>query len=152
MNESTDIILKPSMLYAFLKALPLISLAFTFLFLAFWLSPYFILFSLVVCGLAWYRLLYIRSFKYQITTEYILLTEGIFFKRIDQVELFRVKDYIITQSFIMQICKLMYLTLKSTDAENATIRFQGIPESNIIETIRERVLEARKSNNIYELN
>ncbi|WP_354431974.1 MULTISPECIES: hypothetical protein, partial [unclassified Mucilaginibacter] len=60
--------------------------------------------------------------------------------------------YIITQSFIMQICKLMVLTLKSTDAENATILFQGIPESNIIETIRERVLEARKSNKIYELN
>ena len=152
MTQNDEILLRPTMLFAFLKALPLISLAVTFLLLAWWLSPYFILFSLVICGSAWYRLLYIRSFKYQITAEYILLTQGIFFKRIDQVELFRVKDYIITQSFIMQICNLMYLTLKSTDPENATIRFQGIPESNIIETIRERVLEARKSNNIYELN
>jgi uncharacterized membrane protein YdbT with pleckstrin-like domain len=140
------------MLFAFLKALPLLMLAITFLLLAWWLSPYFIVFSLGVSGLAWYRLLYIRSFKYQVTAEYILLTQGIFFKRIDQVELFRFKDYIITQSFVMQLCKLMYLTLKSTDVENATIRFQGIPESNIIESIRDRVLEARKSNNIYELN
>lgn len=152
MTQNDDILLRPAMLFAFLKALPLLTLAITFLFLAWWLSPYFIVFSLVVCGFAWYRLLYIRSFKYQVTPEYILLTQGIFFKRIDQVELFRVKDYIVTQSFIMQICKLMHLTLKSTDAKNATIRFQGIPESNIIETIRERVLEARKSNNIYELN
>jgi uncharacterized membrane protein YdbT with pleckstrin-like domain len=152
MTQNDDILLRPAMLFAFLKALPLIILALTFLLLAWWLSPYFIAFSLVVSGLAWYRLLYIRSFKYQVTAEYILLTQGIFFKRIDQVELFRVKDYIITQSFIMQVCQIMVLTLKSTDAENATIRFQGIPESNIIETIRERVLEARKSNNIYELN
>ncbi|MDB4926739.1 PH domain-containing protein [Mucilaginibacter sp.] len=152
MTQNDEILLRPAMLFAFLKALPLLTLAITFLLLAWCLSLYFILFSLVVCGFAWYRLLYIRSFKYQITAEYILLTQGIFFKRIDQLELFRVKDYIITQSFIMQICKLMYLTLKSTDAENAIIRFQGIPESNIIETIRERVLEARKSNNIYELN
>ena len=140
------------MLFTFLKALPLLILAITLLLLAWWLSPYFILFSLVVCGLAWNRFLYIRSFKYRVTDQYILLTEGIFFKRIDQVELFRVKDYIITRSFIMQICKLMVLTLKSTDSENATIRFFGIPESNIIETIRDRVLEARKTNKIYEIN
>ncbi|MFD2146315.1 PH domain-containing protein [Mucilaginibacter antarcticus] len=152
MTQNDDILLRPAMLFAFLKALPLITLAITFLLLAWWLSPYFIVFSLVVCGFAWYRLLYIRSFQYLITHEYILLTQGIFFKRIDQVELFRVKDYIITQSFIMQICKLMVLTLKSTDAENATIRFQGISESNIVETIRTRVLEVRKNNNIYELN
>lgn len=152
MSDTQDILLKPAMRFAFLKALPLILLAIIFLLLAWWLSPYFILFSLVVCAMAWYRLLYIRSFKYEITADYILLTQGIFFKRIDQVEMFRVKDYIITQSFVLQICRLMYLTLKSTDPENPTIQFRGIPESNLIETIRERVLAARKNNNIYELN
>jgi uncharacterized membrane protein YdbT with pleckstrin-like domain len=141
MTQNDDILLRPAMLFAFLKALPLLTLAITFLLLAWWLSPYFIVFSLVVSGLACYRLLYIRSFKYQVTAEYILLTQGIFFKRIDQVELFRIKDYIITQSFIMQICKLMQLTLKSTDAENATIRFEGIPESGILETIRDTGIE-----------
>jgi uncharacterized membrane protein YdbT with pleckstrin-like domain len=91
MTQNDDILLKPAMLFAFLKTLPLIFLAITFLLLAWWLSPYFILFSLAVCGLAWYRLLYIRSFQYLITTEYIRLTRGIFFKRVDQVEMFRVK-------------------------------------------------------------
>lgn len=87
-----------------------------------------------------------------LTAEYIRVTRGIFFKRIDQVELFRVKDYIITQSFLLQVFKLMYLTLKSTDPENPVIRFAGIPESDITDTIRDRVLAARKHNNIYELN
>jgi uncharacterized membrane protein YdbT with pleckstrin-like domain len=140
------------MIFAFLKAFPLILLALTFLLLAWWLSPYFIFFSLVVCGIAWYRLLYIRSFQYLITTEYIRMSRGIFFKRTDQVEMFRVKDYIITQSFLLQIVKLMYLTLKSTDPENPVIQFRGIPESTITDTIRDRVLAARKNNNIYELN
>ncbi|MEO6849043.1 MAG: PH domain-containing protein [Mucilaginibacter sp.] len=152
MTQNDDILLKPAMLFAFLKTLPLIFLAITFLLLAWWLSPYFILFSLAVCGLAWYRLLYIRSFQYLITTEYIRLTRGIFFKRVDQVEMFRVKDYIITQSFILQLFRLMYLTLKSTDPENPVIQFQGIPESTITDTIRDRVQEARKNNKIYELN
>jgi uncharacterized membrane protein YdbT with pleckstrin-like domain len=152
MTNNDDILLKPAMLFAFLKALPLILLATTFLLLAWWLSPYFILFSLAVCGAAWYRLLYIRSFQYLITAEYIRVTRGIFFKRVDQLEMFRVKDYIITQSFMLQIFKLMYLTLKSTDPENPVIQFQGIPESTITDTIRDRVLSARKNNNIYELN
>lgn len=152
MTQNDEILLRPAMLFAFLKALPLITLAITFLLLAWWLSPYFIVFSMVVCGFAWYRLLYIRSFQYLIINEYIRLTRGIFFKRIDQLEMFRVKDYIITQSFILQLFKLMYLTLKSTDPENPMIQFQGIPESAITDTIRNRVLEARKCNNIYELN
>ncbi|MEO7213330.1 PH domain-containing protein [Mucilaginibacter sp.] len=152
MTQNDEILLRPAMLYALLKALPLIILAITFLLLAWWLSPYFILFSLVVCAFAWYRLLYIRSFQYLITHEYIRMTSGIFFKRIDQLEMFRVKDYIITQSFMLQIFKLMYLTLKSTDPENSVIQLQGIPESAITDTIRDRVLEARKNNNIYELN
>ncbi|MET3981879.1 putative membrane protein YdbT with pleckstrin-like domain [Mucilaginibacter sp. UYP25] len=91
MTQNAEILLRPAMLFAFLKAFPLLTLAIIFLLLAWWLSPYFIVFSLVVCGFAWYRLLYIRSFKYQVTADYILLTQGIFFKRIDQVELFRVK-------------------------------------------------------------
>ena len=152
MTQNDDILLRPAMLFAFLKALPLILLALTFLLLAWWLSPYFILFSLVICGFAWYRLLYIRSFRYLITNEFIRLSRGIFFKRVDQLEMFRVKDYIITQSFILQLFKLMYLTLKSTDPENPMVQFQGIPESTITDTIRDRVLAARKSNNIYELN
>ena len=152
MSNNNDILLKPAIAFAFLKTVPMILLALTFLLLAWWLSPYFILFSLVVCGFAWYRLLYIRSFQYLITNEYIRLTRGIFFKRIDQLEMFRVKDYIITQSFILQLFKLMYLTLKSTDPENPIIQFQGIPESAITDTIRDRVLAARKNNNIYELN
>ena len=152
MIKNDDILLRPSMLFAFLKILPLILLAITLLLLAWWLSPYFILFSLVVCGSAWYRLLFIRSYQYLITAEFIRTTRGVFFKRIDQVEMFRVKDYIITQSFLLQLLRLMYLTLNSTDPENPIIQFKGIPESDITDTIRARVLEARKTNNIYELN
>ena len=152
MTQNDEILLRPAVLFAFLRALPLVLLAISLLLLAWWLSPYFILFSLAVCAIAWYRMLYIRSFRYLITHEYIRLTRGIFFKRIDQLEMFRIKDYVITQSFMMQVFKLMYLTLKSTDPENPLIQFQGIPESDITDTIRERVLVARKDNNIYELN
>jgi uncharacterized membrane protein YdbT with pleckstrin-like domain len=152
MTQNDDILLKPQLLFAFFKVLPLILLALTFLLLAWYLSPYFVLFAIGVCGGAWYQMLYIRSYRYLITAEYIRMTSGIFFKRTDQVEMFRVKDYTITQSFILQIFKLMHLTLITTDSNNKVVRLQGITESTITDTIRERVQLARHNNNIYELN
>ncbi|RYF99681.1 MAG: hypothetical protein EOO07_36435 [Chitinophagaceae bacterium] len=152
MKHQDDILLKPSVLFAFLKALPLLTLALTFLFLSWKLSPYFIVFGIAVAGFAWYRILFLRNCEYLIGKEYIKLSRGIFFKRIDQIEMFRVKDYIITQSFVLQIFRLMDVTLKSTDPENPVIWLRGIPLSDIIETIRERVQDARKENKIVELN
>ena len=140
------------MSFAFLKILPLILLSLVFLLLAWYLSPYFVLFSFAVLGAAWYRLLYIRSYTYLITAEVLRVTRGIFFKRTDQLEMFRIKDYIITQSFLLQLFRLMTLTLKSTDPENPVISLVGIPESDIINTIRDHVQEARKDNHIYEIN
>ena len=87
-----------------------------------------------------------------ITPEVVRITRGLFFKRTDQVEMYRIKDYIITQPFMLQVFHLMDLTLKSTDPENPVICLRGIPESDIIDTIRDHVQEARRHNRIYELN
>lgn len=152
MIQTNEISLRPGMSFAFLKILPLILLSLVFLLLAWYLSPYFVLFSFAVLGAAWYRLLYIRSNTYLITPEVLRVTRGIFFKRTDQLEMFRIKDYIITQSFLLQLFRLMTLTLKGTDPENPVISLVGIPESDIIDTIRDHVQEARKDNHIYEIN
>jgi len=39
-----------------------------------------------VAGMAWYRMLFIRNCEYLITMEYVRLSRGIFFKRVDQVK------------------------------------------------------------------
>jgi uncharacterized membrane protein YdbT with pleckstrin-like domain len=150
--QNHEINLKPAVIFAFLKCLPLMLLGIVFLLLAWWLSPLFLFFSFAIIGMAWYRFLYIRNSLYIITPEVIRISRGIFFKRTDQVEMFRVKDYIITQPFVLQLFHLMDLTLKSTDPENPVIWLRGIPESDIIDTIRDHVQEARQHNRIYEIN
>lgn len=152
MNHQDDILLKPTMVFAFIKTLPLLLLSLTFLFLAWKLSPYFIVFAIAVTGIAWYRMLFLRNCEYRIGLEYIQITTGIFFKRVDQVEMFRIKDYVITRSLLLQLFRLMDVMLISTDSETPIVWLRGIPLSDIIETIRERVQEARKSNKIVELN
>jgi hypothetical protein len=53
---------------------------------------------------------------------------------------------------MLQLFHLMDVTLKSTDPENPVIWLRGIPESDIIDTIRDHVQEARQHNRIYEIN
>jgi uncharacterized membrane protein YdbT with pleckstrin-like domain len=152
MIPNNELLLRPAVSFAVLKILPRLLLSLLFLLLAWCLFPVFIFFSLAVLGTASYRLLYIRGISYLICPEVIRLTRGIFFKRTDQLEMYRVKDYIVTQPLPLRLCGLMNLTLKGTDPENPVICLKGIPESGLVDIIRNHVQEARKNNNIYEIN
>jgi predicted RNA polymerase sigma factor len=46
----------------------------------------------------------------------------------------------------------MDLTLKGTDPENPVIWLRGIPRTDLVDVLRERVNEARQHNRLYELN
>jgi uncharacterized membrane protein YdbT with pleckstrin-like domain len=152
LNTPQVISLRPAAVFAFLKVFPLILCTLGFLFLAWWIYPVFIWFSLLTLAMAIYRFTYIRRISYWVTPEFVRISRGIFFKRTDQVELFRVKDYILTQSFLLQVFCLMDLELRSTDPVNPVIWLRGIPHSNLVDTIREHVQEGRQHNRIYEIN
>jgi uncharacterized membrane protein YdbT with pleckstrin-like domain len=152
MKERPELALRPAALYAFLQVLPLLLLALLFLAIAWWLFPLFIWLSLLTIIVAGYRFMFIRSILYLITPEVIRTRTGIFSKRLDNLEMFRIKDYTITQPFILQVFRLMNLTLKTTDPENKSMRLNGIPVSDIIDTIRGHVQEARQHNRIFEVN
>lgn len=150
--ETNEIILRPVNLFAFIRVFHLVLAGIIFLLLAWKLSPLFILLSLAASGIAWYRFIMIRSFKYLIEPEFIRITSGIFFKRTEQVELYRVKDYTVTQPFMHQLFNMMDLTLKTTDPGNPVVFLRGIPRSEIVDILRERVQEARRHNKIVEIN
>lgn len=152
MRTPHDIDLRPAVSFALLKVIPLILLSLAFLVLAWYSSPYFVFFSLSVLGAAWYRLLWIRSHRYLIGTETIRTSSGIFFKRTDELEMYRVKDYIVTRPLVMQLLGLMNVILKSTDAETPVLKLTGIPRSELVEVIRQRVQSARQLNKIFEIN
>lgn len=147
-----DIQIKPATLFAFIKATPLLLCAAGILYLANRYIPDLIWLGFVAIVFALYRYLYIRSAIYLVTGQYIRISRGILFKQIDTIELFRVKDYVITEPFLLQIFRLMDVHLKTTDPENPIIWLRGIPQSNIIDIIRERVLETRQHNRIFEIN
>jgi len=101
---------------------------------------------------ALYRYIYIRCVIYLVTTQYIRITQGIFFKRTDTVELYRVKDYIITEPIHFQIFRLMDLQLKTTDPENPILWLRGIPQTDLIDILRDRIQQSRQTNHIIEIS
>jgi uncharacterized membrane protein YdbT with pleckstrin-like domain len=152
MNQNNELLLRPAGIFAFIKVFPVLLMAAGFLLLAWKIAPIFLLPSFMITAFGWYRFMFLRNCSYLITPEIIRVSRGIFFKRVDQLEMFRIKDYIITQPFILQLFKLMDLTLKSTDPENPILWLRGIPVSDIVDVIREHVQEARKHNQIVEIN
>ncbi|MGP2550166.1 PH domain-containing protein [Mucilaginibacter rubeus] len=134
-----------------MKALPYLLTAIALLFSAWRFSPCLIWLSLAACVVALYKLCLIRCRRFLISGEFIRVTTGILFKRTDQLEMFRIKDFIVTQSLLFQIFKLMDLTLITTDATSKICRLTGIPASDLLDTIRMRVQDARKNNAIWEI-
>jgi uncharacterized membrane protein YdbT with pleckstrin-like domain len=151
-NNSKNLTLKPTNIFAILKISPLLIGILPATWLAYHYQPLFILLSILLSLFALYRYIYIRRAIYLVTPEYIRITTGICFKRTDTVELFRVKDYIITQPPLLQILNLMDLQLKTTDPENPILWLRGIPQTNIIDTLRDRILNSRNKNHIIEIS
>jgi membrane protein YdbS with pleckstrin-like domain len=151
-NNSDNITLKPAALFAIIKISPFLLSAIPATFLAYRYQPVFIFLSVFILLFALYRYIYIRRAIYLVTPEYIRITTGILFKCTDTVELFRVKDYIITQPPLLQILNLMDLQLKTTDPENPILWLRGIPQIDIIDTLRDRILNSRNRNHIIEIS
>ena len=121
--------LRPASVFALLQVLPFVALSVLFLMFAWRYLPGMIWISLVSTAMGCYRFVFIRRLRYVITTEVISISQGIFFKRIDYVELYRVRDYIQLQPLSLRLLGLMDLCLKSTDSENPIIWLRGIPAS-----------------------
>jgi uncharacterized membrane protein YdbT with pleckstrin-like domain len=152
-NESPSVIvIRPAAIFAFIKIFGLLLAAAGFLYLAWRYFPPLTWLSIGVILFAVYRYAFIRRIKYTITPEYLQISKGLLFREVDTVELFRIKDYILMQPLILQVFRLMDLHLKTTDPESPEIWLRGIPLSDLVEQLRERVLETRKHNRIYEIN
>jgi len=66
--------------------------------------------------------------KYHLTTERLHLTTGVFSRKTEDLELYRVKDYHIYEPFTMRLFGLADINLNTMDDQNATIYMKAIPD------------------------
>jgi uncharacterized membrane protein YdbT with pleckstrin-like domain len=88
--------------------------------------PAIVLSSLVIAYM-FYFWLKIKFKKYKITTERIFFTEGIFSKKTDALELYRVKDLDVYEPFWMRIFRVGNIKLSTSDDTTPVFTLLAIP-------------------------
>jgi len=71
-----------------------------------------------------------RSRTYQVTSERIKVIEGILTRRTEELELYRVRDYKLTEPFWLRLFGLGNITVSSTDNSNPTVLMRAIHDAN----------------------
>jgi uncharacterized membrane protein YdbT with pleckstrin-like domain len=117
----------------------------------------------VVCGLLCVLIvpLFIAGWKYivtqctvyQLSTERLLTTTGVFSKATDQFELYRVKDIRYRESFLERLFGLGTITLITSDKTNAELVLPFIPNGGEVkEMIRKHVEICRDRKRTREID
>lgn len=86
-----------------------------------------------------WRWLVTRSFTYEVTSERIRIRQGVFGRRTDSLELYRVKDASFVQPFVMRLVGIGNVELETSDSSTPLIVIRGVPEGD---GLREGILKA----------
>ncbi|MCB1277397.1 PH domain-containing protein [Prosthecobacter sp.] len=96
--------------------------------------------ALVIPALMWLvRWWVTKCTFYELTSQRLRIRTGILNKKVDELELFRVKDYSMEQPFLLRLVGLGNLTMITSDATSPTVAIRAIPE---IEAVREKLRTA----------
>lgn len=99
-----------------------------------------------------YMLLYLRLMKFTVTDEQIIYNHGVFNRKSEFIELYRVIDFHEDVSFIQNLLDIKTVTVHSGDRTTPRLRIPGIPLGYpLVQTLRERVEYNKRRKGIYEI-
>lgn len=80
-----------------------------------------------------------RSTQYELTSQRLRVRTGILNRRLDEIELFRVRDYVMDQPLFLRLLGRGNLTIVSSDATTPELKIQAIGQ---VEAVREQLRAA----------
>jgi uncharacterized membrane protein YdbT with pleckstrin-like domain len=102
---------------------------------------------------ALWRYLALRFFRYRVTTERVGLSRGVFTKRTDSVELYRVKDTTLIEPFFLRMFGLADVVLNSSDRQTPLLVLHAVPNGLALrEQIRANVERLRVQKSVREVD
>ena len=139
-------------------ALCLCAIVVIFVFL--WLNPSWRIFSPYIFGLAVVptfialaRFLQTKNKIYELTTERLKITEGVFNRVTDTLELYRVKDLETRQPFGERIFGVENIHINTTDASTPFVLIAAVPQKvGLGDKIRNAVENVRMQKRVRELD
>ena len=119
-----------------------------------WYVLWILLFWLVVpLFILLWQWLVIRNTVYELTNERLKLRRGVLNKHLDEVELYRVRDYKLEQPFFLRLVGLGNIVLQTSDRSHPSVRLRAIRDGEqLYERLRAAVEECRARKGVRELD
>jgi len=86
----------------------------------------------------------IRNTRYVLTNERLKIARGVFNRTIEDIELYRIKDTRLTQTFLQRMVKLGDVELGTSDASSSTVRLASLPDAEAVRDTLRGLVEARR--------
>jgi membrane protein YdbS with pleckstrin-like domain len=94
--------------------------------------------------------LYRKSIKFRVSNTVIEYERGLLSKRIDVVQLWRVKDVVYKQSLVDRVLSIAHIQVVTSDATNPNFDIVGMPASRkLFEQLRDSIEIQRQAKNVY---
>ena len=102
---------------------------------------------------ALWRWLVLKNIRYELTTERLKLRQGVLNKRLDEVELYRVRDYSLEQPLLIRIFGLSNITLGTVDPSQHVVVLRAIQDAErVLDQLRRHVEDARVKKRVLPLD
>jgi uncharacterized membrane protein YdbT with pleckstrin-like domain len=100
-----------------------------------------------------WRWLETRNLRYELTTERLRVRSGVFNRKLDELELYRVRDYRFEQPFFLRLLGLGNVLLTTADKSNPSVTLRAIRDGEALrEQIRNAVEACRVAKRVRELD
>ena len=115
-----------------------------------YLLPLFLSFPLLMVI---YSAYYTFTNVFEVDDTRLIHSYGVFSRTIDEVELYRIKDYTISQNLFMRLVGIYNLKLVTSDKSQPILLIKGIAHGTLISNlIRERVERIREEKGVREFD
>ncbi len=116
-------------------------------------SPYILLLLVVPIFIAAKRYLQTKCTVYELTTERLKTTEGVFSKVTDTLEFYRIKDIETQQPFLYRMCTIENVQLNTSDASSPVVFMEAVPHgAALADKIRNQVEMIRQQKGVREID
>jgi len=138
-EEEKALTFRVNSIYAVLKHIKYVPFIFALLFACVMFKEFILILGTIallvllkmIYGIAYYKLV-----KYVLYKDRFKVETGVFSKKIDYLELYRVEDLSSTQPFLLRILGLEHITLYTSDVSTPQVNIIGIKKSGVINILR----------------
>lgn len=100
-----------------------------------------------------WKWLVVRNIRYELTSERLRLREGVLNKKLDELELYRVRDYRLEQPFWLRLFSAGNVIVRTTDTMNAHVVLRAVEKSEeVLGLLRRHVEDCRARKNVRALD